>query len=156
MSLILETIGCVRLFHIGARAVGAATRLLEMMTRHAKDRRQFGRAIGEFQMVQAMLADSAIDLAATRLLVLETAWEIDQGQDPREKISMVKVNAAEMLGKVADRAVQIFGGLGYCKDLPVERIYRDCRVMRIYDGTSEIHRAQIAKGLLRKGPSVII
>lgn len=149
LRLILGTIGRVRLFDIGARAVGTATLLLEMMTRHARERRQFGVPIGDFQMIQAQLADSAIDIAAARLLCMEAAWETDQGLDPREKVSMVKVLSSEMLGRVADRAVQVFGGLGYCKDLPIERIYRDCRVMRIYDGTSEIHRVQIAKGLLR-------
>ena len=149
LRLILGTIGRVRLFDIGARAVGTATLLLEMMTRHARERRQFGVPIGDFQMIRAQLADSAIDIASARLLCLEAAWETDQGLDPREKVSMVKVLSSEMLGRVADRAVQVFGGLGYCKDLPIERIYRDCRVMRIYDGTSEIHRVQIAKGLLR-------
>ncbi len=149
LRLILGTIGRVRLFDIGARAVGTATLLLDMMTRHARERRQFGEPIGAFQMIQSLLADSAIDIAAARLLCLEAAWETDQGLDPREKVSMVKVLSSEMLGRVADRAVQVFGGLGYCKDLPIERIYRDCRVMRIYDGTSEIHRIQIAKGLLR-------
>ena len=156
LRLVLGTIGRVRLFDIGARAVGTATLLLEMMTRYGNDRRQFGVPIGEFQMIQAQLADSAIDIAAARLLGLEAAWDIDQGLDPREKVSMVKVHASEMLGRVADRAVQIFGGLGYCKDLPIERIYRDCRVMRIYDGTSEIHRVQIAKGLLRHGAAAIV
>ena len=156
LRLVLETISRVRLFHIGARSVGAGNRLLEMMTDYARDRRQFGRPIGDFQMIQTMLADSAIDLATSRLLVLNAAWDLDQGIDPREKISMVKVNAAESLGRIADRAVQVFGGMGYCKDLPIERIYRDCRVLRIFDGTSEIHRGQIAKGLLKKGLAAVV
>jgi acyl-CoA dehydrogenase len=156
LRLVLGTIGRVRLFDIGARAVGTATLLLEMMTRYANERKQFGVPIGHFQMVQAQLADSAIDIASARLLGLEAAWDMDRGLDPREKVSMVKVYAAEVLGRVADRAVQIFGGLGYCKDLPIERIYRDCRVMRIYDGTSEIHRGQIAKGLLRGGAAIVV
>ena len=151
LRIILGTIGRVRLFDIGARAVGTATLLLEMMTRHAASRHQFGVPIGEFQMVQSQLADSAIDIASARLLCLEAAWGIDRGRDPREKVSMVKVYSAEALGRVADRAVQVFGGLGYCKDLPIERIYRDARVMRIYDGTSEIHRGIIARGLLQRG-----
>ncbi len=156
LRLILSTIGRVRLFDIGARAVGTATLLLEMMTQHARDRRQFDVPIGQFQMIQSQLADCAIEIAAARLLCLEAAWESDQGLDPREKISMVKVHSAEILGKVADRAVQVFGGLGYCKDLPIERIYRDCRVMRIYDGTSEIHRGVVARGLLRGGASTVL
>ncbi len=100
-------------------------------------------------MVQQMLADSAMEICAARLLLLETAWKIDQGRDPREQISMVKVLASETLGRVADRAVQIFGGMGYCKDLPIERFYRDARVYRIYDGTSEIHRAVIARAMMK-------
>lgn len=156
LRLILGTIGRVRLFDIGARAVGTATLLLEMMARHANERKQFGVPIGSFQMIQAQLADSAIEVASARLLGLEAAWDIDNGLDPREKVSMVKVYASEVLGRVADRAVQVFGGLGYCKDLPIERIYRDCRVMRIYDGTSEIHRSLIAKGLLRAGAAAVV
>ncbi len=156
LRLILGTIGRVRLFDIGARAVGTATLLLEMMTRHARDRRQFGVPIGEFQMIQSQLADSAIEIAAARLLCLEAAWETDQGLDPREKVSMVKVCSSETLGRVADRAVQVHGGLGYCKDLPIERIYRDCRVMRIYDGTSEIHRGVVVRGLLRGGAARVL
>ena len=102
--------------------------------------------IGEFQMVQQMLADSAMEINAARLLVLQAASEIDQGHDARERISMVKVYAAEMLGRVADRAVQVHGGMGYCRDLPIERFYRDARIFRIYDGTSEIHRGDHRPG----------
>ena len=155
LSLLLSTIGRIRLFHIGARAIGMARRVLSMMIDHANERKQFGKPIGDFQMVQTMLADSAIELDCARLLVLEAAWEIDQDMDPREKVSMVKVNAAETLGNIADRAVQLFGGMGYCKDLPIERIYRDARVARIYDGTSEIHRGVVARGLLQKGVEVL-
>jgi acyl-CoA dehydrogenase len=155
LRLLLSTIGRIRLFHIGARAIGMARRVLSMMIDRANERHQFGKPIGDFQMVQTMLADSAIELDCARLLVLEAAWEIDQGKDPREKVSMVKVNAAETLGSIADRAVQLFGGMGYCKDLPVERIYRDARVARIYDGTSEIHRGVVARGLMKKGVEVL-
>lgn len=146
-----ETLGRIRLAHIGARAVGKATRILNLMTDYAVERRQFGRPIGEQQLVQQLLADSAIEINAARLLVLQTASEIDHGRDARERISMVKVYAAEMLGRVADRAVQIFGGMGYCKDLPIERFYRDARIFRIYDGTSEIHRTIVARSMLKHG-----
>ena len=146
-----ETLGRIRLAHIGARAVGKATRIMSMMTEYAKERRQFGRAIGEFQLMQQMLADSAMEINAARMLVLQTAWEIDQGRDARERISMVKVYAAEMLGRVADRAVQIHGGLGYCRDLSIERFYRDARIFRIYDGTSEIHRTVVGRSILKHG-----
>ena len=146
-----ETLGRIRLAHIGARAVGKATRILEMTTAYAQERRQFDKPIGEFQMVAQMLADSAMEINAARLLVLQAASEIDAGHDARERISMVKVYAAEMLGRVADRAVQIHGGMGYCRDLPIERFYRDARIFRIYDGTSEIHRGIIGRSMLRNG-----
>ncbi len=148
-----ETLGRIRLAHIGARAVGKATRLLKMMTDYAIARRQFGKPIGEFQLVQQMLADSAMEINAARLLVLQAAADIDQGLDGRERISMVKVYAAEMLGRVADRAVQVHGGMGYCKDLAVERLYRDARIFRIYDGTSEIHRGIIGRSIMKHGSS---
>jgi acyl-CoA dehydrogenase len=84
-------------------------------------------------------------------MVLNAAWQVDEGIDCRDKVSMVKLYASEMMGRCADRAVQIFGGMGFCKDMPIERIYRDCRVLRIYDGTSEVHRMLIARGLLKEG-----
>ncbi len=146
-----ETLGRIRLAHIGARAVGRATRVLGLATEYARDRHQFGRSIGEFQMVQQMLADSAIEINAARLLVLQTAAQMDGGDDARERISMVKVYAAETLGRVVDRAVQIFGGMGFCGDLPIERFYRDARVFRIFDGTSEIHRSVIARSMMKHG-----
>ena len=149
MRLILATLGRVRLAQIGARAIGKATRILDLASDHARQRRQFKKPIGDFQMVQQMLADSAIEICAARLLLLQTAWKIDRGDDPREQISMVKVLASETLGRVADRAVQIFGGMGYCKDLSIERYFRDSRIYRIYDGTSEIHRGVIARAMLK-------
>jgi len=150
-KLIMGSVSAVRLAHIGARCVGMARRVLELMRRHATERRQFGQAIGDFQMVQQMIADSATEIFATRSMVLATAAEIDQGRDPREKVSMVKLYASEMLGRVADRGIQVFGGMGYSKDLPLERIARDARVTRIYDGTSEIHRMLIARSVLKNG-----
>ncbi|MEZ5842238.1 MAG: acyl-CoA dehydrogenase family protein [Hyphomicrobiaceae bacterium] len=146
-----ETLGRIRLAHIGARAIGKATRILDVMTSYAAMRRQFGRPIGENQMVGQMLADSAMEINAARLLVLNTAAMIDRGHEAREHISMVKVHAAETLGRVADRAVQVHGGMGFCRDLPIERFYRDARIFRIYDGTSEIHRSVIARALLKDG-----
>lgn len=151
LRLAFETLGRIRLAHIGARCVGKATRLLRLMTDYARDRRQFGKSIGEFQMVQQMLADSAMEINAARLMVLQTASQIDEGRDPRERISMVKTYASEALGRVADRAVQVFGGAGYCKDMPIERLYRDARIFRIFDGTSEIHRMVIARAMMKQG-----
>ena len=146
-----ETLGRIRLAQIGARAVGKATRILDMTTEHARERKQFGKPIGEQQLIQQLLADSAMEINAARLMLLWAAHEIDQGRDARERISMVKVYASEMLGRVADRAVQVFGGMGYCKDLPIERFYRDARIFRIFDGTSEIHRTVIARSMMKHG-----
>jgi len=106
-------------------------------------------------MVQAMLADMQTELYAARMMVLNAAWEVDQGLDPREKVSMVKYYASEMLGRVADKTVQIFGGMGYCKELNIEQPYRDARVYRIFDGASDIHRMVIARSLLKSGQTVI-
>ncbi|MDN7180183.1 acyl-CoA dehydrogenase family protein [Caballeronia sp. SEWSISQ10-4 2] len=149
--LIMESVASIRLAHIGARACGMAQRVLELMRNHAAQREQFGQPIGEFQMVQQMIADSATEIFATRMMVLNTAWELDQGNDVRDKVSMVKVYASEMIGRVADRGIQVFGGMGFTKEMPLERIYRDSRVTRIYDGTSEIHRMLIARSVIKRG-----
>ena len=156
LGLVFNTLGRIRLAHIGARALGLSRRLLDAMTDYANERRQFGRPIGEFQLVQQMIADSAMEIASARLLMLHTAWRIDRGERAREGISMVKVQASETLGRVADRAVQVFGGAGYCKDHAIERMYRDARVSRIYDGTSEIHRGVVARGLLAQGAGAVL
>ncbi|MBL8312006.1 MAG: acyl-CoA dehydrogenase [Burkholderiales bacterium] len=153
-KMAMGVLGVVRLGQVGARAVGKASHVLEMMTAYANDRKQFGRAIGDFQMIQQMLADSVIEINAARLMVINTAWLIDQGVDARDQIAMVKVFAAETLGRVVDRAVQVFGGMGFCKELPIERYYRDARIYRIFDGTSEIHRTVIARSVLKRGPTL--
>ncbi len=132
LRLVLGLIGRVRLFDCGARAVGTATLLLEMMTRHARERCQFGVPIGEFQLIWSQLSGSAIDTASARPLCLEAAWDIDRGCDLRAKVSMVKACLSDRLGPVADWAVQVFGGLECCKDLPVERISRDRPLDRRY------------------------
>ena len=150
-KVMMANVGGIRLGHIGARAVGMASRVLDMMREHAATRKQFGQPIGDFQMVQQMIADSAMEIFATRMMVLNTAWEVDAGPDPRDKVSMVKVQASEMLGRVADRGIQVFGGYGFTKELPLERIYRDARVTRIYDGTSEVHRMLIARSVIKRG-----
>jgi acyl-CoA dehydrogenase len=150
-KLIMKSVLQIRLAHIGARAVGMAQRALDMMRKYAADRRQFGQPIGDFQMVQKQIADSATEIFAVKMMVMNAAWEIDQGLDPRDKVSMIKVAASEMQGRVVDRAIQIFGGMGFSKDLPLERMYRDARVTRIYDGTSEIHRMLIARSTIKHG-----
>jgi len=147
----LSTINKVRLGMVGGRSVGMARKLMQLCIDYANDRKQFGQTIGSFQMVQAMLADMATEIFATRMMVMNAAWETDQGFDPREKVSMVKYFSSEMLGRVADKAVQIFGGMGYCREMPLEQLYRDARAYRIFDGTSDIHRTVIARGLLKSG-----
>jgi len=153
-KLAMGALNVVRLGQVGARAVGKAAHVLELMTAYASERKQFGKAIGEFQMVQQMLADSVIEINAARLMVLHAAWMLDAGLDARDHIAMVKVHAAETLGRVVDRGVQVFGGMGFCKELPIERYYRDARIYRIFDGTSEIHRSVIARSVMKKGAAL--
>lgn len=153
-KLAMGALNVVRLAQVGARAVGKASHVCELMLDYAAERRQFDTRIGDFQMVQQMLADSVIEINAARWMVYQAAWMLDQGLDAREQIAMVKVHAAETLGRVVDRAVQVFGGMGFCKELPIERYYRDARIYRIFDGTSEIHRGVIAKSALKKGAAL--
>ena len=154
LNLAFATLGRVRLAQVVARSIGKATLVMDQCLDYARERRQFGAPIGDFQMIQQMLADSAMEINGTRLALWHTASRIDAGEEVRGSISMLKVQAAEMLGHVVDRAVQIFGGAGYCRDLPIERYYRDARIYRIYDGTSEIHRAVLAKQMMRGDTSV--
>jgi len=139
---------------IAARCVGAATRALERASTWANERVQFGRRIADNQMVQAMLADSVVDVAVSRSLVYDVAREIDSATDRKlvhAKAAMVKLAASEAAGRVVDRAVQIFGGRGYRRDFAVERLYRDVRVDRIWEGTSEMQRLIIANHLAKRG-----
>jgi acyl-CoA dehydrogenase len=137
--------------NLAALCTGPAIRLLDEALRHATTRRQFGQPIGEFQLVQAMLADCKVEIEAARALILETARKRDRGEDVTMEVSMCKYFASEMCGRVADRVVQIFGGAGYCEDIggAVPRFYRDVRLFRLYEGTSQMHQLNIAKHLLR-------
>lgn len=153
-KLAMGALNVVRLAQVGARAVGKASHVLELMASYANERKQFNTKIGDFQMIQAMLADSAMEINAARLMVLQAAGMLDRGEDARDWIAMVKVYASEVLGRVVDRGVQVFGGMGFCKELPLERYYRDARIYRIFDGTSEIHRTVIARSVLKKGAAV--
>ena len=153
-KLAMGALNVVRLAQVGARAVGKASHVCELMLNYANERHQFNTRIGDFQMVQQHLADSVIEINAARWMVYHAAWMLDQGLDAREQIAMVKVHAAETLGRVVDRAVQVFGGMGFCKELPIERYYRDARIYRIFDGTSEIHRGVLAKSALKKGAAL--
>lgn len=135
--------------HISAVCVGAAERLIADSIAYAKERQQFGKPIAEFQMIQAMIADSVAECKAAKALVLQTAKAKDRGERITEDCACAKLIASEMVGRVADRAVQVFGGAGYIADYGIERFYRDVRLFRIYEGTSEIQRTIIAREALR-------
>ncbi len=138
--------------NLAALCLGPAIRMLDEALAFARSRKQFGQPIGEFQLVQAMLAECKVEIEATRALILETARKRDRGEDVTMDVSLCKYLSTEMCGRVADRVVQIFGGAGYVKGHAIERFYRDVRVFRIYEGTSQMHLINIAKRLLREGP----
>jgi acyl-CoA dehydrogenase len=134
---------------IAGLCVGVAARLIDESVSYAKERSQGGRKIGEYQLIQAMLADSHTEYLAARSLVLDAARQYDAGTDRRLAPSAAKYFASEAVGRIADRAVQIHGGSGYIRGVPVERLYRDVRLFRIYEGTSQIQQLVIARELLR-------
>ena len=135
--------------HIGAVCVGVADRLIADSLAYAMDRKQFGQPIAEFQLVQAMLADMRTESYAARCMVEETARRKDAGDDVATEAACCKMFASEMVGRVADRAVQIFGGAGYIADYGIERFYRDVRLFRIYEGTTQIQQLVIARNMIR-------
>ncbi len=135
--------------HIAAVCVGTAERLIADSLRYAMERRQFGKAIAEFQLVQAMLADSRTEAYAARSMVLDAARRKDAGEAIATEASCCKLFASEMVGRVADRAVQVHGGAGYIADYGIERFYRDVRLFRIYEGTSQIQQLVIARNMIR-------
>jgi acyl-CoA dehydrogenase len=137
--------------HIAAVCVGVAERLIADCIAYAGERRQFGKPIAEHQLIQAMIADSKTETLAARALVLETAEKKDAGKDVVMESAAAKYFASEMVGRVADRAVQIFGGAGYITDYGIERLYRDVRLFRIYEGTSQIQQLIIARETIRRG-----
>jgi acyl-CoA dehydrogenase len=132
---------------IGALCVGIADHLLRICVEQATARETFGKPIGRYQAIQWMLADSAVEIHAARLMTYHLAWLVDRGEQPIRESSIVKLNNTEMVNRVADRAVQIFGGMGVLAEGPVERIYRFVRMLRIVEGTSEIQRVVIARSL---------
>jgi acyl-CoA dehydrogenase len=136
--------------HIASICVAVAERMLDEALRYAMDRKQFGQPIAEFQLVQAMLADSKAEIYAARCMVLDAARRRDEGLPVSTEASCAKMFASEMCGRVADRAVQIFGGAGYMSEYGIERFYRDVRLFRIYEGTTQIQQIVIARNLLRE------
>lgn len=147
-DLMGEWLGASRLT-VAATSVGRARRVLDLTTRWAADRRQFGQPVGRFQGVGFQLADMATELEAAELLTLRAAWQLDQGTMTDQDAAMAKLFASEALGRITDHAVQIYGGMGLMAELPIERFWRDARVERIWDGTSEIQRHIISRALLR-------
>ncbi len=136
--------------HISGVSVGAAERLIEDSLQYAMSRKQFGKPIAEHQLIQAMLADSKTEAYAARCMVLETARKRDRGENVSTESSACKLFATEMVGRVADRAVQIHGGAGYISDYAVERFYRDVRLFRLYEGTSQIQQLIIARNMIKE------
>jgi acyl-CoA dehydrogenase len=147
-KIAMQTLDRGRL-HIAAVATGAADRLIEESLRFASERKQFGEPIANFQLIQAMLADSKTDAYAARCMIVDAARKRDAGKDVTLEASCSKLFATEMVGRVADRAVQIHGGSGYIQEYAVERFYRDVRLFRLYEGTSQIQQLIIARRLLK-------
>ena len=137
-----------------ARALGACERLVEMGMDHARNRVTFGAPIADRQAIQWMIADSAVEIEALRWLVLTAAWQVDNGIDSRQSQSMAKLYGGVKANEIVDRVLQMHGGMGYTRELPIERWYRELRVLRIYEGTDEIQRRTIARNLLSGHVSV--
>jgi acyl-CoA dehydrogenase len=147
-SLGMQWIGQGR-WIIASRCVGTAERLLQMAVDYSKQRVTFGQPIADRQAIQWMIADSAVEIQATKWLAMHAAWKVDQGLDNRHEASMAKLYGSNMANRVVDRVMQIHGGMGYTREMPIERWYRDLRVTRIYEGTDEIQHFIIARDLLK-------
>ncbi len=147
-ALIQARLGPARLTHC-MRWIGAAARALEIACRRSKERRSFGKLLAEHQAVEWMLADSRIDLHASRLLVQDAAWRVARGESARTETSMCKIFVAEAINRVIDRALQICGSLGISHETPLARFYEEARAFRIYDGPSEVHRVVVARQTLK-------
>lgn len=131
--------------HIGAYSVGVAERMLNDALHYAIERKQFGQPIANFQLIQAMLADSKAEIYAAKCMVLDAARRRDNGENISTEASCAKMFATEMCGRVADRCVQIHGGAGYISEYAIERFYRDVRLFRLYEGTTQVQQLIIAK-----------
>jgi alkylation response protein AidB-like acyl-CoA dehydrogenase len=141
-------------YMLPARALGACERMVEMAMEHARTRETFGKPIADRQAIQWMIADSAVEIEALRWLVLAAAWQVDAGLDSRQGQSMAKLYGGRYANEIVDRVLQIHGGMGYTRELPIERWYRELRLLRIYEGTDEIQRRTIARNLLKGHASI--
>jgi acyl-CoA dehydrogenase len=137
--------------HISAVCVGVAERLIKDSVEYASDRKQFGQNLSQFQLVQGMIADCKTEALAAKALTMETARKRDAGESVTMEAAAAKYFASEMVGRVADKAVQIFGGAGYIAEYGIERFYRDVRIFRIYEGTSQIQQVVIARETMKRG-----
>jgi acyl-CoA dehydrogenase len=147
-ELAMRWIGLGR-YMIPARAIGSAERMLQMAIDYAQTRHSMGHPIAEYQAIQWMIADSQVEIEAAKWLTLYAAWRAEHGLDPRHASSIAKLSGATMANQVVDRVLQIHGGMGYTKELPIERWYRELRLLRIYEGTDEIQRRTIARNLIK-------
>ncbi|PRY30979.1 acyl-CoA dehydrogenase family protein [Umezawaea tangerina] len=147
-AMAMQWIGAGR-YLLPARAIGSVERLVDMAIEQANSRVTFGQPIAEYQAIQWMIADSAVEIEALRWLVLHAAWLVDQGADSRQAQSMAKLYGGVKANEIVDRVLQIHGGMGYTRELPIERWYRELRLLRIYEGTDEIQRRTIARNLLK-------
>ncbi len=147
-ALAMQWIGRGR-YLLPARAIGSCERLLSMAIEHANTRETFGAPLAERQAIQWMIADSGVEIEALRWLVLHAAWQVDSGLDSRHAQSIAKLYGGQKANEIVDRVLQIHGGMGYTRELPVERWYRELRLLRIYEGTDEIQRRTIARNLLK-------
>lgn len=147
-NLAMQWIGEGR-WDIASRCIGVAERVLQMAIETAKTRTTFGKPIADRQAIQWMIADSAVEIEATKWMTFRAAWMVDNGLDNRHQSSMAKLYGATMVNEVVDKVLQIHGGMGYTKELPIERWYREVRVWRIYEGTDEIQRYIIARNILK-------
>ncbi|MBY6349199.1 acyl-CoA dehydrogenase family protein [Rhodococcoides corynebacterioides] len=136
-------------YMIPARAIGSAERLLQMAIEHSKNRVSMGHPIAEYQAIQWQIADSHVEIESTKLLTLRAAWTVAQGMDARHVSSVAKLHGSITANNVVDRVLQIHGGMGYTKELPIERWYRELRLLRIFEGTDEIQRRTIARNLIK-------
>jgi alkylation response protein AidB-like acyl-CoA dehydrogenase len=134
---------------IPARAIGAAERMLQMAIDYAKIRKSMGHPIADYQAIQWMIADSQVEIESAKWLTLHAAWQVQRGRDARHASSIAKLHGATMANQVVDRVLQIHGGMGYTKELPIERWYRELRLLRIFEGTDEIQRRTIARNLIK-------
>ena len=133
---------------LGAAALGSAKEALRLSAAYSKDRVQFGKKISQYQGIQWMLADMAMEIYNMESIIYRTAWMYEQGMNVTREASIVKLYCSEALDRIVDKAMQIYGGYGFIKEFPIERMYRDSRINRIFEGTSEIQRMIIARDIL--------